>query len=351
MQKRKDELDYARGFCMLSVVFAHIYTCKDSFLIHYIGSFDMPLFFFISGVLFKPPKDLFDAFRRKAYQLLIPYFFWCFFSFLYWVLLERRFRGDTFDLSVFDGFKGIFVASYPTIIYNAVLWFLPVLFLIEIIFMIISGVNISDKVQWILLFIVIVSFSIISCVFYLPEMPWGINRVIKFSVFFFAGYLFQRLDYEKIQNIKKVITIIITLFIQLLLLYLGLEKRWYDIILGVCGSISIVLSFDLFAIFVSKNNKTLMISKALLYFGRNTMLVYILHGPFYRMCLGVMSKLFKYDLAALRESVVFSFIVSVLVIIILLLMTEILNKYAPILLGRKSKKKTINSNVHIPEDV
>jgi isoprenylcysteine carboxyl methyltransferase (ICMT) family protein YpbQ len=95
----------------------------------------------------------------------------------------------------------------------------------------------------------------------------------------------------------------ITLFIQLLLLYLGLEKRWYDIILGVCGSISIVLSFDLFAIFVSKNNKTLMISKALLYFGRNTMLVYILHGPFYRMCLGVMSKLFKYDLAALRESV------------------------------------------------
>ena len=346
MQKRKDELDYARSFCMFLVVVGHIYTQKNTFIMHYIGSIDMPLFFFISGYLFKVSDSITNDIKKKVNQLLVPYFIWCFLSFLYWVIIERHFRVDSVSLSVFDGFKGIFLAKYQLIIYNAVLWFLPVLFLMNIIVLfIISKIN-NTKLANILLFCLVTIFSISSCLFDIPDLPWCFNKLMRFMVFFYVGYIFRL--YESIFLNYKEYVIVITVSIHFFMLYFGLERKWFDIILGICGSIATVLICKVISNYVAKYNKdNNILIRGMLYFGRNTILVFILHGPFYRACLGLIGKIFRFDITYFRASIICVISLSIFVIFSLLIISRVINRYAPILVGKnnlQSKKNNSRNN-------
>ena len=83
-------LDSLRGFGILLVVLGH--TSRSAGLVSWIFSFHMPLFFIISGMLFHERQFL-DSFKKKVARLLIPYLFFGIVTFVYWALIERRFRG------------------------------------------------------------------------------------------------------------------------------------------------------------------------------------------------------------------------------------------------------------------
>ena len=84
MQKNTDInwIDIAKGLGIISVVVAHSYsvalesTAARTLAIH-LNWFHMPLFFFISGYLYKPVENwnqLFSWGKRRSVQLLLPYF-------------------------------------------------------------------------------------------------------------------------------------------------------------------------------------------------------------------------------------------------------------------------------------
>lgn len=131
-ESRLTALDSLRGFGILLVVLGH--TSQTSGLVSWIFSFHMPLFFIISGMLFHERQFL-DSFKRKAVRLLVPYVFFGTVTLAYWALIERRLRGD--DGSVPNALANIVLAhavvdNYPQ---NAVLWFLPCLFVTEMLFL------------------------------------------------------------------------------------------------------------------------------------------------------------------------------------------------------------------------
>lgn len=66
-------VDILKGVGILLVVFGHM-TPKATFVNDFIFLFHMPLFFFISGFLFKSNPNLGAYAKKKAIQLLIPYF-------------------------------------------------------------------------------------------------------------------------------------------------------------------------------------------------------------------------------------------------------------------------------------
>ncbi|MFL9924850.1 acyltransferase family protein [Herbaspirillum lusitanum] len=68
--QREQWIDVYRGIGIIMVVWGHVY---GGYSFDLIFLFHMPLFFFISGYLFRPPPDYRDFIRRKAIQLLIPY--------------------------------------------------------------------------------------------------------------------------------------------------------------------------------------------------------------------------------------------------------------------------------------
>lgn len=68
---RKYWLDYAKVIGIFLMIYGHGDLCGD--LYNYVYSFHMPMFFFISGILYKP-LPLCDTIKRNWRGLLIPYF-------------------------------------------------------------------------------------------------------------------------------------------------------------------------------------------------------------------------------------------------------------------------------------
>ena len=335
MVTRKKELDMARGIGMFLVVFAHIYSKQNSLINTFIGTFDMPLFFFLSGLLFKPYASLAEGFRKKVLQLVVPYFIWGGISFLYWWLIERSLRADTIELSLYDGIKGVFVASYPLIIYNAVLWFLPVLFIIEVLFLVTYRSSNNSKVQNYITLTVVLICAITSCLFSLPELPWGINRVLKFIIFYYAGFILRNWDYHKYNF--KILTVVAGLGINCLFIYFGLQKNFYDYVLGIVGSVAILLLCDCLINYV-KCKVGFSIMHSIIYLGSNTMIVYILHGPLYRIVIGILMRVFTINSNYLRESIIFTVLIALFVIAILLLASSLISRVAPVMIGKKGSR-------------
>ena len=78
MKIREHYIDVAKGIAMILVIIGHI-TILPTWLYAWINSFHMPLFFFLSGMVYNPNKyDKFrDFFKAKFKGLIVPYFFLC----------------------------------------------------------------------------------------------------------------------------------------------------------------------------------------------------------------------------------------------------------------------------------
>lgn len=119
-------LDAAKGLGIVFVVMGHVVTNPPFRRLIY--TFHMPLFFFLSGIAFSFSRK--EGFlSRRAASLLVPYFVFSLATFFYWFFLERRFRPP--GLGAGEVFLTIFLAQGGKYEFNAVMWFLPCLFVIE----------------------------------------------------------------------------------------------------------------------------------------------------------------------------------------------------------------------------
>lgn len=149
--KRDRSLDIMKGIGILLVVFAHVFHKSEI-----IYQFHMPLFFILSGAAMSYSKSRFSL-KKKAKSLLVPYIVFSLICFVYWALIESRFRpmhdvaifGEGIGLNVkLQQLLNIFTAinCKPAFIYNIVLWFLPCLFMAELLYSKIKG----TKVEWVI---------------------------------------------------------------------------------------------------------------------------------------------------------------------------------------------------------
>src|SRR5262245_21386184 len=77
MESRLRHIDVAKGIGMLLVVFGHSppLLADRSTLFEVVFSFHVPLFFFLSGVFFKPERPFSEVVRTRAAALLRPFYF------------------------------------------------------------------------------------------------------------------------------------------------------------------------------------------------------------------------------------------------------------------------------------
>ncbi len=104
-------VDIVRGIGIILVVLGHTY--RDNSVLIWITSFHMPLFFILSGWLVGNRQCSINAeiFFAKVKSFLVPLTEFIFITYLYWILVESRFR--SFDIGP--------------------MWFLAVLFIVEIV--------------------------------------------------------------------------------------------------------------------------------------------------------------------------------------------------------------------------
>lgn len=127
-------IDLAKGFCIMLVVLYHVlnsydmheYPCADMLRV-----FRMPLYFFLSGLFFKPYENYVGFLRRKINKLLIPFVTFYTLTVLS-ITYILHFVGHTVQPNLW---QPLFFYVYPeNWQHNVPLWFLLCLFILNNIF-------------------------------------------------------------------------------------------------------------------------------------------------------------------------------------------------------------------------
>ena len=256
---RIEWLDSSRGIAILLVVIFHGFlSCEGIF--HEINSrlccIIVPIFFVISGFLFRN-RSLNEFLKSRSRRILIPYFT----AQTIVTILAIQFFPDAQNRPI-DYLIGIFCAdvTLPTdhSLADYPLWFLPCLFVAELIFLL--------SRQKILVAILISMLGIFCPI----HLPWGIDIALTSQIFLIAGFLLR----NRSLNWKLILLALILIPTAELNLTIDMPNRIYNdpILFFIDGIFGSILIFKL---------SQLISNRLLNFIGRKTLTILILHVPIF----------------------------------------------------------------------
>jgi fucose 4-O-acetylase-like acetyltransferase len=189
----KEWIDALKGIGIVAVVLGHAFGWRDGSILPLIYLFHMPLFFFLSGYLYKPSPDLWVFMRKKTFHLLVPYAAFL----LLVVVLPEIYRAVSVHHFRF--------AEAKYIVKNAVyggrrlegdataFWFVPCLFLTQQIFNFLVVRGPRAGLLPIILAATVLSY-VNSLMFQHARLPLNANVVLAALPLFYLGYVFKRYE-------------------------------------------------------------------------------------------------------------------------------------------------------------
>lgn len=328
LDNRIEWIDTAKGIGLLLVMLGHLHV---PYMSTWIYTFHMPLFFFLSGVVFSGSKYSFKEFCIKRIKsLVVPYFCLGFVIYLFYVIVnavigtENSLYGTNIDM-----FKNLFIQEHFWTI-----WFLACLFVVEIlwywIWKIFSRWLIAPAVVSICLCIV----GLLRYRLGYGSLPWNLDVALVAQFFFYVGYCFkcsrQVQDFfAKMQKNTYIICIAIMLLINVVagFLCVRLSGESLDMSIGMYGNevltILSALAGTLFIILISKkiNNKFLT------YLGQNTMVLFAWHSRIVIVLCGYIYKfLGLFQDQSLFEQVLYCIVTLVIILGVLIPINEVIKK-------------------------
>ena len=329
MNKRLDWVDQARGLSIFLVVYGHNFPACES----YIYSFHVPLFFFISG-MFHPKNSSFKIIKRRAKMILIPYFFWAFTLYFFWLFIGRNYGVSShLELSPVDNLIGIFYSQggQTYMDWGIPIWFLTCIFMVFLIYSFIMRVK--NKILFI--------SSIVICVFagmlwpkaVGPQLPWSLDVAFVATGIYAMGHHTKKWMIS-LKRRTQLIWLILMFGVHITTFLLNPSKidmyrslygqEILFLISGISGSIAYIMLL-----------KTLPILKFLSYLGRHTIVLLATHTR--------ALTLIKLFLMLFLGTTIFDFseaeklILAVVQIILVIPVIWLVNKYIPILDGKVKK--------------
>lgn len=204
--KRIDVLDVAKGIGILLVVYAHVNYNPDSLVLIY--SFHMPLFFFLSGMVFNKEKYAsFEAFMRNRWKTtVVPYLLFSIVPIIGVFILEH-----VIECSV-DFTKQQYVCYLLQAIFsegslrmfNVPMWFVPSLLAVEILYFFVSKMKLAPKILTCIL-LPFLGYFIASgwSGFNNSYLPWTFDSALFAFGFYAIGNLTAPYIKKVIEAVKK----------------------------------------------------------------------------------------------------------------------------------------------------
>ena len=191
MGNRSKELDILKAVGIFLMIFDHVGWGE---LVHtYIQSFHMPLFFIVSGYLWKPDQSTKRIAQKRFKTILVPYLS---FSIVYLLLFMVASLASLTDRSIVLALRA--VVFFPTDMQNMpfapALWFLPCFYLCNLIYAFLSE-NLG-KTKWIAIIVLAaVGFTYSSLTDYM--LPITLEPIMVTPLFVLIGELIKN-NSEKI---------------------------------------------------------------------------------------------------------------------------------------------------------
>lgn len=274
-KKRVEYIDCMRGFAILWVVFGHVLffvsgSASYSPWYKLLNSFQMPLFFFISGLMAYSAKsmgikDILTKIYEKTKNLLIP-------TIVTGSLYVICFGHDIWD-AVTDNMKDGY-------------WFTFVLFEIFVAYYLLRAIIQRFKINRkgesiILLSIIILSYMILSLCVRLGvnlNTPWlgslCIRQFLLYLKFFLMGVLAQMYMSTFLQWVENKYMLTIAGIVFAIIFLSGIVNS----VLSTIASVTAVFAiYGLFYTYRDTFSHTTHTGKAMTYIGRHTLQIYFLH--------------------------------------------------------------------------
>lgn len=316
MQQRDYSLDILRSFAILLVIFGHIQRF-GGVVTDYIYSFHLPLFFFISGMLFISDKyESFKVFlKSKLVSIILPYIFFYLISYFYWILIERHMRGG--DVPPLQYLLGLPYGTYDVRFndFNGSLWFLPALFSVEVIYYWVQKFR-----SYIFITLTLFILFFVGYIFrdHLKILPWGINAAMLSVCFYGLGHLFVQSGLYNRSTIldawKKCLLAVAMLIIHILLLpFTGV-----DLCIVRVDHPFAFIPVALIGITTYLNVAQLLGRNAILeWIGGSSLVIFAFHGQVLRVILFIESYLAHISVDEVRRNAILCFICLVFTLLLI----------------------------------
>lgn len=175
MSRRKIWIDMLKGYGIFVVTLGHLgvwYPVEK-----HIYSYHMFLFFLISGFLYNEKRSVVDTIRIKFRTLFVPFVLWDIVSSLVGGLISGQNISD---------FISIFFMLNGKICFNAPIWFLIVLFCIEILYATVGKIVKND---FLLISVSIFLFYLVGTL----KLPLKMNLIPMGMIPYIGGHILKKI--------------------------------------------------------------------------------------------------------------------------------------------------------------
>lgn len=277
INKRIEWIDISKGLGMLLVIAGHTIALKYSSILY---TFHMPLFFFLSGLVAKEYSCLGDVFKNKTRSILIPWGIMLFISFLV-VLLIPEWRNQL----NFSGIIEDFYSANTNLFQNSSLWYLMCFFWITIMFYPLSKhVEKPISKNKIIIFAIIAYLLLYSrnllLIIPLPEhrLPFKMDTALIGLVFYAVGYYSKAIVIKIVADANYKWVVLLAFLCFVLSFFNGwtnLNGLFFGKIRALFYPIAFIGIFTcLFASSLIEKMGGIRIKKILVFYGRNSLLIF-----------------------------------------------------------------------------
>lgn len=328
--ERKAWVDMGKGIAMYFVMLFHseYYLPVSQFEFSpFVGYFNMPFFFFLSGYLFTSDYRHLSL-RRKMGQVACR-MVWTYLVFTTIIWLPKSMANGS---SAWEGFRDILL-GYAS-------WFIVTLALSHTMWAIMVRLTKDQRVYVAMMAVSIVVGGIIK-VYHLEPLPYWFDRALLANFFLGLGFFYRQ--YEP--QVARVARPSVSLFVLLAVAYIimvAIDKLWlggYEIIFapGDHHVFTYTLACSLLGIaMMTVLVQIVRAPKALCFIGVNSLTFYYLNGGVIRV-LSMLSDRCGLTLAitdgAEGYSYIFTLLLSIVAALVIAFIAKAINRFAPILTG------------------
>lgn len=284
--KRLSFIDALRGFGIFCITLGHA-NCFMPFK-KYLYSFHVPLFFFISGYLFNSKKQPLGAYiKKKTIMLLVPFAAWDILSSVIDLLTKEDFKETMLSMLTVNG----------QLCFNSPIWFLLVLYIVDILYALIMRLNDKLYVKLTVLLVALICMVLMSHV----QLIFKLNLVPYAMIFYSSGNILKDVQQRKPVVIKTAYKVLIAVVLfatgYVVGAYLN-ERIVYT--KAIYGNIALCLvsafASILFYFILFKNVSFIGNSKLLVYLGKNSLIIMAMQYLVLRPLDYLSVQLFRYHL-------------------------------------------------------
>jgi acyltransferase len=186
--KRNLYIDIAKGIGIILVVFAHnmqLYSVRS-----YLFPFAVHFFFFMAGYnfnLYKYSMDPVNFIRTRVLRLMLPYLAACICSYFIYEVTAPILSLP--QINVASALDGMMTGYLPDLEFNIVLWFLPALFFVDIIFL-----ALGYKLKGVYFFAAIMLVTIAGFILgkYDQQLILSFDIAMTVQFFVYSGYMLRQ---------------------------------------------------------------------------------------------------------------------------------------------------------------